>query len=262
MNGEGIAQRSVPSRARAFGLLVHAELAAMGRNRRSLLWTTAVPVAILVLGVGQIPGHAASRAVWAIAALAAVMGALVLGLLGYSTDLVGYRERGVFRRLRTTPVPAGLILVVRGLAALVAIASQFVVLVAVASVVYHVHPTVGTVAGGLGAVALGGLSAIGLAQLIVARTARAQAATALARLVLIVSLFLTGLFIRVSAWPVFWQHVAHWTPVQLAAEVLTPALQGQAWGATQWHQAAALGAWTLGTGVVGAVAFRWEEGDR
>ncbi|MDA8198520.1 MAG: ABC transporter permease [Thermaerobacter sp.] len=254
--------RPAPSVRRAFTLLAAAELAGMAKNRRSLLWTTAVPVAILVLDVSQVSGRAPTQELWSFVAWAAVMGAFVLGLLGYSTDLVGYRERGVFRRLRTTPVPASLILVVRGMAALVAILIEFLVVVTVAMVAYHVHPTVATVTGGLGAVALGGLSAVALAQVIVARTARAQSATALARLVLIVSFFLNGTFIRLQVWPVFWQHVAEWTPVRLADGVLVPTLQGQSWGPTVWHYAAGLTAWIVVTGVVGVVAFRWEGGDR
>lgn len=254
--------RSAPSLGRAFTLLATAELAGMAKNRRSLLWTTAVPVAILVLGVSQVPGHASPGSVWAIVALAAVMGAFVLGLVGYSTDLVGYRERGVFRRLRTTPVPASLILVVRAMAALVAILLAFLVVVVVAALAYHVHPTVATVGGGLGVMALGGLSAVALAQVIVARTARAQSATALARLVLMVSLFLTGFFIRAQVWPVFWRQVAEWTPVRLAGALLVPTLQGQPWGPTAWHDAGGLTAWIVVTGVVGVVAFRWEGGDR
>ena len=262
MNDGSTDQRSAPSLGRAFTLLATAELAAVVRNRRSLLWITAVPLAILVLDVSQVSGRVPTQEVWSFVAWAAVMGAFVLGLLGYSTDLVGYRERGVFRRLRTTPVPAGLILLVRGMAALLAILLEFLVVVTVAVLAYHVHPTAATVIGGLGAVALGGLSAVALAQVIVARTGRAQSATALARLVLIVSFFLNGTFIRVQVWPVFWQHVAEWTPVRLADGVLAPTLQGQPWGPTIWHYAGGLATWIVVTGVVGVVAFRWEGGDR
>ena len=262
MNDRAIGSWPAPSFGRAFTLLATAELAAVARNRRSLLWITAVPVAILVLDMSQVSGRVPAPEVWSFVAWAIVMGAFVLGLLGYSTDLVGYRERGVFRRLRTTPVPAGLILVVRGMAALLAILAEFLVVLTVAVLAYHVHPTAATVAGGLGAVALGGLSAVALAQLIVARTARAQSATALARLALIVSFFLNGTFIRVQVWPRFWQHVAEWTPVRLAGAVLVSTLQGQPWGPTTWHDAAGLAAWIAVTGVVGVAAFRWEGGDR
>lgn len=258
---EAAGARQVPSAGQALGLLASAELAGMAHNRRSLLWTTAVPVAILVLGASQMHPGTPRQAIWSIVALASVIGAFVLGLLGYATDLVGYRERGVFRRLRTTPVPASLILVVRALAALVAILIQFLVVVAVAAFAYHVHPTAATLAGGLGVVALGGLSALALAQLIVARTARAQSATALARLVLMVSLVLTGVFVRLQAWPAFWRHVASWTPVRLAGALLAVTLSGQPWTAADWQHAAGVGGWIVVAGFVGVAAFRWEGAD-
>lgn len=253
--------RQVPSGWTALKLLAAAELSGMVHNRRSLLWTTAVPVAILVLGMSQIPAGTPRQAIWPIVALASIIGAFVLGLLGYATDLVGYRERGVFRRLRTTPTPASLILVVRALAALLAILIEFLVVMAVAAVAYHAVPTAATLAGGLGVVALGGLSALALAQVIVARTIRAQSATALARLVLVVSLFMTGLFIRLSAWPVFWRHVADWTPVRLAGSLLATSLAGQPWSVGDWRHAAGLGVWILVTGLAGLAAFRWEGAD-
>lgn len=250
--------RQVPSAGQALGLLASAELVGMAHNRRSLLWTTAVPVAILILGASQLPAGAPRQAIWTIVALASMVGAFVLGLQGYATDLVGYRERGVFRRLRTTPVPATLILVVRALAAQLAIVIQFLVVMAVAAIAYHAHPTAATLAGGLAVVMLGGLSALALAQLIVARTARAQSALALARLVLMVSLFLTGVLIRVSAWPVFWRHVADWTPVRLATALMVAALSGQAWTGADWQQVAGLGGWILVAGFLGVAAFRWD----
>ncbi len=258
---EAVGSRQVPSAGQALGLMASAELAAMAHNRRSLLWTTAVPVAILVLGASQLHPGTPHRAIWSIVALASMIGAFVLGLLGYATDLVGYRERGVFRRLRTTPVPASLILVVRALTALLAILIQFLVVVAVAAFAYHVHPTMGRLAGGIAVVALGGLSALALAQLIVARTARAQSATALARMALMVSLFMTGVLLRLSAWPAFWRHVADWTPVRLAGALLGATLLGQPWSTADWQHAAGLGGWILVAGFVGVAAFRWEGAD-
>ena len=241
--------------------LIWSELRAMSRTWRAVLWTSAVPVLILLLGEAQIPANLRKSPVptLEIVALAVTVGVFALALFGYSTSLATYRERGVFDRLRCAPVGPGQLLGARLVAQMVAVALQGIVVLAVAWLVYHAVPTRLDLAPLVVVWVLGGLCALALGQMVVALTRRAGEAVAAARLILITVFLLSGTFVSVERWPGWLRTLASWSPVNLLEHLLTRTLLGHPLG---WDvfgaRLLALGAWAALLALVGTVFFRWD----
>jgi ABC-2 type transport system permease protein len=105
-----------PSRRRAYGLLVLTELRLALRYPVGLVFGLGLPMLLLII-FGSIPsltqpkkefGGVSFFTVYAPTLMVLVL--LVLGLLSLPTQMAGYREQGVLRRMSTTPVPASALL--------------------------------------------------------------------------------------------------------------------------------------------------------
>jgi ABC-2 type transport system permease protein len=249
-----------PTRMGALGALVRAELTAMSRQARAVLWTAAVPGLILLLGEAEVPAAArGSTATWEIAALAVTAGVFALGFFGYATALAAARERGVFDRLRCAPIPAGLILVARLIAQLVAVLLQGAVVWGVACLGYGARPWPADPPLAGAAWVLGGLCALALGQLVVAWTRRADEAVAVSRIALIAVFLLSGVFVPLGRWPSWLRTAARWSPVGLVEHLLTAALVGTSGpGGDVAARLLALLAWTVTAAVWGLLGFRWD----
>ena len=166
--------------------------------------------------------------------------------------LATYREKGILRRLSTTPVhPAGLLvaqLVIYSVTAILGL----VLLVIVGNVAFGI-PLPGNPIGYVAAFGLGmaGLLAIGL--LLAAAAPSAGVATAIAVPLFMVVMFLGGVYLPRYLLPDVLVTIGEFTP---------PGVQGlqDAWLGTapQLLPLAVLAAITVGFGALASRAFRWE----
>ena len=180
---------------------------------------------------------------------------ITLATLGVNTlpaRLVSYREKGVLRRLSTTPAdPATLLAVQLGINMIMAVAAVSL-LITVGNLAFQIplpqHPF-----GFLAAFLLGmsSLFALGLLVAAVAPNARASAAFIVVLFVLV--MFLGGVYVPRLFLPEFLIRLGDYTPPGVQA--LLDAWMGSA---PQPLQLAALGAITLAAGVAAARWFRWE----
>jgi len=241
--------------------LIWAELRGMSRSWRAVVWTSAVPTLILLLGEAQVPPNVRRSPIptLEIAALAVTVGVFALALFGYATSLAMYRERGVFDRLRCAPVGPGQLLAARLIAQMVAVALQGIVVLAVAWLMYDAVPTRRDAPALVVVWLLGGLCALALGQAVVALSRRTGEAVAAARLILITVFLLSGTFVSVERWPGWLRTLASWSPVYLLEHLLTRTLLGHPLG---WNvfgaRLLALGGWAALLAVAGTVFFRWD----
>jgi len=180
---------------------------------------------------------------------------ITIGTLGIQTlpgRLATYREKGVLRRLGTTPVhPAGVLAAQLALYAAVSIVA-LVLLITVAHVGYDVPlplDPVGYVAAYL--LGMGALFAVGL--LIAAVAPSARTATAIAIPLFFAVMFLGGVYMPRVLLPEIVQRIGDVTP---------PGVQGlqDAWLGTapQIGPLAVLALITVGVGALATRLFRWE----
>jgi ABC-2 type transport system permease protein len=168
--------------------------------------------------------------------------------------LAGYRERGVLRRMHTTPVgPARVLaaqLIVTLLTAVVSVSALLLVARFAFGVVLPRQ-----LAGFVLAAALAALALTGIGLFVTAAAPGARSANALGAAVFYPLVFFGGLFLPIATMPATLRHISHATPVGAAVTAMQDAAQGQ-W--PHWWSLLTL----LGYAVVAAAAatrlFRWE----
>jgi ABC-2 type transport system permease protein len=214
------------------------------------------PAAIL-LAVGMIPGmdkpyEGGARFIDAWAPSLIVMSVTMLGLQAIPVYLAAYREKGILRRLATTPVsPANILIAQLVINAVIAVIGTALLLV-VGAVVFDI-PGPKDPLGFLLAFVLGTGSVFGLGLLVAAVAGTSRGATGLAMIAYFPIMFLGGVYLPRQFLPDVVQRIGEFTPPGVQA------LQDAWTGAgPQPVQLAVLALFTVGIGALAARSFRWE----
>jgi ABC-2 type transport system permease protein len=216
---------------------------------------------LLVIGFGLIPGFgdpssdlSGQSGTEYIASIGVAIVLAVLGLSILPTTLGTYRERGVLRRLRATPVTPRILLGAQLLLVGGATVAATVLLVAVGSLGFGVAVP-RNLAGFVLAVGLGAASLLSLGLLVAAVAPSAKAANAIGMTLFFPSMFLAGVYIPRETFSPFLRHVSDGTPLGAALAAVRDTWQGS------WPhptQVATMVGWALVAAVVAARTFRWE----
>jgi ABC-2 type transport system permease protein len=230
------------------------------RERVGPVWGVGFPILLLVI-FGSIPsfkkvlgGSGGLTVLDSYIPVLVVMSLALLGFVSLPLTLVSYRERGVLRRLGTTPagplrVLGAQLIVNFGMAVV-----TLVVLLVTARLAYGVpfpRQFGAWIVTALLAAAV--VLAIGLFVAAIGPTARAAAA--IGNIVFYPMMFFSGLWLPIPAMPETLQHVSHAFPLGAAWESFQQSALGH------WPPALALGtmaAWAAAFGLAAARFFRWE----
>jgi len=241
--------------------LTSTEFKLFARERAGPIWGVAFPLLLLII-FGSIPGFRSpvSKALPGVSILDAyvpILIAFVLAMLALNvlpSVLAGYREKGILRRLATTPVGPGRVLAAQLAVSVGMTVVTLVLLLAVARVAYQVP--LPRQAGGFALAALlaaAALLSIGL--FIAAVASGGRMANAVGAIIFFPLMFFAGLWLPISSMPPVLQHISHATPLGAAAQALQDSWQGQ------WPhplQLVTLAAYAVVFGVAAARLFRWE----
>jgi ABC-2 type transport system permease protein len=185
--------------------------------------------------------------------------ALCLGLAGLAfntmpTILATYREKGILRRMSTTPIHPSRVLLAELLVSIVASLVTLVILVVVGNVAFGFilpkAPLAFLIAFLLGAMSL---LAVGLTVAAVAPTGRG--ATGIGMFIFIASLFLGGVFVPKENMPAALSRIGDFTPLGATMQAIREAWNGA------WPQPMQLGVmigYIVVLGFVSSKLFRWE----
>lgn len=249
---------SVPPRA--FAKIVVSEARLAWRSPRGLAFGVALPVAMLAL-FGELPHFkqhplalgGLSRFDVEVPVLATfVIGALALLVL--AGPLTSYRERGILRRMSTTPVrPAWLLaaqLIVNLAVVLIALIMLFAVAVAAFGVPAPKDP--GALVLSL-ALCASALFALGI---FIAAVAPSSGTLMVFEAGLFFPLiFFAGLWVPIQEMPVSLQHVSNYTALGAAVQAAQDAMQGSSLSA---RPLLVMVGWAIVFGVAAWRFFRWE----
>jgi len=218
------------------------ELKLLVRERGRLVIGIGLPVVLLII-FGSIPAFKTPRATYGGLSLfdeyIPVLITFTLALLALSfvpVILAGYREKGILRRLQTTPAGPVRVLVAQLGASVVLAVIRVVVVVVVARLGYHV-PLARQFGLFIAAVAPNG-----------------RIALAIGISVLYLLMFFAGLWLPIPSMPSVLQHISHATPLGAAVTALQDTADGR-WPPVR--QLLTLIAYTVGFGLVAARLFRW-----
>jgi ABC-2 type transport system permease protein len=241
--------------------LTRSELRLFLRERVGLIWGVGFPVVLLII-FGAIPGFRSPVSpdlpgVSILDAYVPILFAFVLAMLALNVVppvLAGYREKGILRRLATTPVGPGRVLAAQLIINIAMCLVTLAVLLAVARLAYHV-PLPRQAGGFVLALALFIVALFGLGMLIAAVATTGRMANAAGAILFFPLMFFSGLWLPIASMPRVLQHISHATPMGAGVQALT-----DAWHGTFPHpiQLLTLAAYAIALPLLAARLFRWE----
>ncbi|THJ67968.1 ABC transporter permease [Arthrobacter echini] len=164
-----------------------------------------------------------------------------------------YRERGVLRRLSTTPARPASLLIVQVAINVGAFLVAAVLALSIAAMVFG-SPAPRQLAVAGFALVLGAVAVFGLGLLVAARVRTGTAASGVGMLLYFPLLFLAGMWTPGPLMPEWAQTIATWTPAGAVSQALN-----SAWFATEVPalQLVVLAGWTMVLYPIAARIFRW-----
>jgi ABC-2 type transport system permease protein len=231
------------------------------RDRVGPIWAVGFPIVLLII-FGSIPGFkdpvsASLPGVSVLDAYVPILIAFVLAMLALNVlppVLAGYREKGILRRLATTPVGPGRVLLAQIIISLSVTVVTLVLLLAVARIAYHV--ALPRQAGGFVLAAVLGFAALlALGLFISAVASTGRIANAVGAIIFFPLMFFAGLWLPIASMPKVLQHISHATPLGAAVQALQDSWQGQFPPALQL---VTLAIYIVVLGVAAIRLFRWE----
>ncbi|MFF4541688.1 ABC transporter permease [Streptomyces aureus] len=240
--------------------VLRAELRLFRREPGALFWILAFPTLLLVI-LGSVPAlrhHRAElgglRTIDVYVPIAVLLGMIVGGLQSMPQNLTGYRERGILRRMSTTPVrPSALLsaqMLVYGAAALLSALCALLVGRLAFAVRLPRQPY-----GYLLALLLAVLAALALGAVISALSRTTKIAGAIGSAVFFPTMFCAGVWLPVQSMPHTLARIVGCTPFGAAAQALNRAAAGSWPG---WPHLGVMAAWTVLLTAGAARWFRWE----
>ncbi|MGA5216933.1 ABC transporter permease [Streptomyces cinereoruber] len=231
-----------------------------GREPGSLFWVMLSPTLLLVI-LGLIPSFREAsedlggRRVIDLYVPVSVLFALIMsGLQAMPPVLSGYRERGILRRMSTTPVRPGALLTAQlALHAAAAFVSALLV-IAVGRLAFGVALP-GNPAGYLLALLLAVACGLALGATVCAVSRTQKIATAVGSAVFFPAMFTAGVWVPVQAMPDTLQRIVGLTPFGAASEALDTAASG---GWPGWAALGVMALWAVALTGASVRWFRWQ----
>lgn len=223
----------------------------------------------LLLGLGAIPtlresspetGGLRSIDVWAPTAL--VFGMVMIAVQHVPSVIATYRERGILRRMSTTPVHPGNVLLAQMIVAFAFVLVSAALMIFVAWAVLDIAPPERPVAFAV-AFLVGYAAVLGVSMISAAVVPTSGAATQIGTLLFVALMFFGGAFLPRLLMPEVLQRVGEFVPPGLQA--LTEAWSAEAGELTAgaegqpfWLQIAIMAGIAVTTSAIAARLFRWE----
>jgi ABC-2 type transport system permease protein len=236
--------------------LLRADLAVIIKNRRALLISIVMPVAILlVTNSGKATKSFGGSLL--IIGLAVSYGLVANSIMGYALAVARDREQGVFQRLRVTPAPTWTIMASRlTMQALSNLVITLVVLI-VGTRIHHVSLSAGTYALVLVVSILGSAIFLSIGQALVGLVKSSESINAVGRL-LMIGLILISSLGQSGALGATWETVARWLPVGVVMTLFASVFNLSAWDVHDSLTLLAAAGYVLIFAAIGIRWFKWD----
>lgn len=242
----------VPKTSAALTSLLRADFTTQWRNRRSSILILLVPVLILISWKGIIDKMGGAFAL----STCITLGLIAVGLMGYSNSVARDRDKGVFQRLRVTPVPTWSIMVSRLLVqfamillltAVVFIAGFYFDKISLAPIGYALTFFTAIVGGAL---------YLGLGQMIVGLVKNAETVNSTTRLVYFVFI-MVGIVGDLGALGPDFKNGVHWSPYGTVKTILSASMEPATWSNQTTLALLATVVYAIIFGTLGIKKFKW-----
>ena len=180
----------------------------------------------------------------------------ITGLMATTITMATYREKGILRRLRTTPVSPLVVLIAQVVVVFTMTALGMLLLVIAGKLVYHVRFE-GNAISLLGGFILGSLSFFGIGFILAGTLPTARTAQIIAMVLMYPMLIFSGAAWPRELMPPAIQKVSAFVPLTYVVNLLRGLWIGESWGAHLLDVGVLVGMLLLGI-LVSAKTFRWE----
>lgn len=231
------------------------------REPASAFFTLVFPLMYLLLygaisGNEPTPMYNGQRTIEvAIPSLTAVIIAMA-GLMSNTMTMATYREKGILRRLQTTPVSPLIVLVAQVIVIFAMTSLGMLLLIAAGKLIYDVH-FAGNVFSVLGGFILSSLSFFGIGFILAGIMPTVRSAWAVAMVLVYPMLLLSGAFFSIEILPAAVQKVSAFIPLTYVVNLLRGLWAGEPWGKHLLDVGVLTGMLVVGV-VASAKTFRWE----
>jgi len=249
------------------GLVAHqfkADLRCFLRNKESVFWTLAMPVVFLVIfcSVFQhqnvaVSGGRIDEPVYYVPGIIAY-GLIAATFTNLGVSVVRYREAGIYKRRRATPVSATALIAARALVAALSALAITVVLLVIGWAAFGAHIPGRTGPAFLLDVIVGAVVFCCLGFAVASVVKKADAAQPVILGIILPLCFISGVFIPILELPHWLIDVGKIFPVHALADALLSAYNPHTVGSgLNWVDLAVLAGWGVAALVVAARRFSW-----
>lgn len=240
--------------------VLRAELRLFLREPFSLFWIVVFPTVLLTI-LGLIPsfrepdpGLGGNRVIDLYVPVNVLLAMIMAGLQALPPVLSGYRERGILRRMSTTPVRPGSLLAAQIALHFAAALGSALLVIAVGRIAFGVALP-GHLPGYLLALLLGALGALAMGAAVTAVTPTVKATTVVGSIVFFPMMFLAGVWIPVQAMPGLLRDIVEYLPFGAASQALNQAAEGVR---PDWTHLGVTAGWAAVLIAAAVRWFRWE----
>ena len=215
---------SIPKTSEVMAALLRADFTTMWKNRRAVIMVLLVPMIIVFSWKGLVPVLGGAS----VLSNAITLGLVAIGLMGYTNSIARDREKGVFQRLRVSPLPLWTIMASRLLVQLTLIL-LLTILVFISGYQFdHITMSVGGYALTFLAAIVGGAVYLSLGQVIVGRIQNPETVNSTARLIYF-AFIMVGMFGQFDAFGKGFKDAVIWTPYGTVKDILAASLEPAKW---------------------------------
>jgi ABC-2 type transport system permease protein len=252
--------RTQATRSSALLKLSLTELKLLSRERVRMALPIAIPLLLIII-LGNIHSLRQPKAIYGgesfidlYTTIMVVFGLALLALTNMPMIVADYREKGVLRRLQTTPIGPVRVLAAQLIADLAVAAAMVILILAVAKIGFAV-PLPRQAGAFAITTLLAACALLGAGLLVAAVAPTGRVARGIGAVIFYPMMFFAGLWLPIPNMPAVLQHISHATPLGAAVPALTAAAQGS-WPTAL--QLLTLAGWAVAFGLAAARFFRWE----
>ncbi len=224
---------------RRFGVLTQTNLLIFIRNRAAMFWTILFPIVYMLL-FGAIFGSqrideanpASVKVISFMIPGIVVMSLMSNGIIGNASAMAEWRQRGILRRVQTTPLPIWQMLVSRIIVQSAVMVVQAFLLIGIGVLVFGASFDTLGLAIAIPFIILSALMCMAIGQTVAALIAKPETVQIVCQLIFFPMLFLSGIIIPLPQLPEGLQIVGKFLPSGLMGDIIrAPLLSGYSTGA-------------------------------
>ncbi|MEO8764876.1 MAG: ABC transporter permease [Ginsengibacter sp.] len=242
----------IPKTSDAFSSLLRADFTTQWRNRRAVSMSLLVPVIILISWKGLVDKFGGSF----VLSISMTIGLTSIGLMGYATSIARDRDKGVFQRLRVTPVPSYFIMLSR----LIIQLAMIILLTLFVFIIGHNYDKITLTAPGyvltFFTAFIGGALYLSLGQMIVGLVKSAETVNSTTRLVYI-ALITLGMFGELGLFGEQLRLFIHWSPFGTVKTIIAAGMEPSSWDSQSSMALLASLVYAFAFSFLGIKWFKW-----